>query len=63
MASQSETEKVEKFPEQKGFKAMQIVQFECSRHLRPSFILLERPQHRHLIAALKTCPLRNARLE
>ena len=33
---QYENEKVGKFPEQKGLKGMQMVQFECSRHLNNS---------------------------
>ena len=32
MASQYESEKDGKFPEQKGFIGMQMVQFKCPRH-------------------------------
>ena len=36
MASQYEDEKDGNFPEQKGFNGMQMVQFECPRHWKPS---------------------------
>ena len=36
LASQYESEKDGKFPEQKGLEGMQMVQYECPRHSKPS---------------------------